>query len=274
MSKTVNTQILINNRIEGIINMGISIQKKWFDLPVKILVNGVRFKDGTTSTEAYILSQKGSASYLVQDVGQTHNPEIVFMVNATDISALIPGQCFILATPFGGTALPCKKISQFRMSLYESNGTIGDYTWSTIPAISIGQADLINLEPSEWIFKVGIEDWNGIEDPTIVGYSAIGGDYFGTLIYGSSHLAGCTLRDKGTPDPSTFELGLIIAAYGTSLTTANITVNDQGPGINYPLTFYPDVNLYGIKDVYLSPLGGLAGALAFVIGDIVKITVS
>lgn len=65
------------------------------------------------------------------------------MVNADDVANLAAGQCFILATPFGGSALPCEKIAQFRLSIYEADGTIDSYSWSTIPATAVGQADLI-----------------------------------------------------------------------------------------------------------------------------------
>lgn len=128
--------------------MGRPIQKKWFGTPVTagsnhIKVNGVKFADGTTSTSAYIVKQTGSTAYVVQDVALAHAPEIVFMVNATAVGSLLPGQCFILATPFGGSARPCEKITQFRLSLYEADGTIGNYSWSTIPANAAGQADLV-----------------------------------------------------------------------------------------------------------------------------------
>ena len=88
--------------------MGRPIQKKWFGLPVTpgsghIKVNGVKFIDGTTATSAYIIKQTGSSAYIVQDSAMTHAPEIVFMVNAASVSTLLPGQCFILATPYIGT---------------------------------------------------------------------------------------------------------------------------------------------------------------------------
>lgn len=124
--------------------MGRPIQRKWFG-PAgspndKIIVNGVKWADGTTSTGCYIIKQTGSTAYVVSNGTIS---ETVFMVNATSVSTLLPGQCFILATPYGGSARPCEKIAQFRLSLYESNGSIGNYSWSTIPAIAYGQADLI-----------------------------------------------------------------------------------------------------------------------------------
>ena len=127
--------------------MGRPIQKKWFGLPVgsgtgHITVSGVKFADGTTATNAYILKQTGSNAYLVQDAAQTHAAEIVFMVNAISTSALGAGECFILATPFGGSPVPCSKIAQFRLDVYE-NSTVNSYSWSTIPAVAGGQADLM-----------------------------------------------------------------------------------------------------------------------------------
>lgn len=125
--------------------MGRPIQKKWFGTPVTagsnhIKVNGVKWADGTTATGASIVKQTGSTAYVVTNGLKT---EIAFMVNATAVGSLLPGQCFILATPFGGSARPCEKITQFRLSLYEADGTIGNYSWSTIPADAAGQADLV-----------------------------------------------------------------------------------------------------------------------------------
>ncbi len=140
--------------------MGHPIQKKWFGLPVgagsnHITVSGVKFADGTTATSAYIVKQTGSAAYVVQDAAMTHAPEIVFMVNAAAVGTLLPGQCFILATPFGLGPLPCSKIAQFKLSTFDVVNTVprevGDpavaaetaWTWSTMPANAFGEADLI-----------------------------------------------------------------------------------------------------------------------------------
>ncbi len=140
--------------------MGKSIKKTWFGLPVTagsghIKVNGVRFADNTTATSAYIVKQTGSSAYIVQDSAMAHAAEIVFMVNASSVGALLPGQCFILATPFGGSALPCSKIAQYRVDIFDVANTVAretgapteiditSYSWSTIPAAANGQADLI-----------------------------------------------------------------------------------------------------------------------------------
>lgn len=124
--------------------MGRPIQKKWFGPAAtggnQIVVNGVKWADGTTSANAYIVKQTGSAAYIVSN--GTTKSEKVFMVNATAVGGLKPGQCFITATPFGGTARPCKKIAQFRLDLWEANGSITSYSWSTQPAVAAGQADL------------------------------------------------------------------------------------------------------------------------------------
>lgn len=126
--------------------MGRPIKKKWFGpaagAGTQIIVNGVKWADGTTSTNAYIVKQTGSRKYVVSNGTKT---EPVFMVNATSVGGLQAGQCFILATPFGGSARPCEKIAQFRVSIYEANGEVNDYSWSTQPAAAPGQADLITL---------------------------------------------------------------------------------------------------------------------------------
>ena len=122
--------------------MGKPIKKKWFGPATlsgnQIVVNGVKWSDGSTDTDAYIVKQTGSTAYIVSNGTKS---EIVFMVNATSVGALQAGQCYILATPFGGTALPCAKIAQYRVDIYE-NGTVNSYSWSTIPANGPGQADL------------------------------------------------------------------------------------------------------------------------------------
>ncbi len=138
--------------------MGKPIKKIWFGpatgSDTSIVVNGVKFADGTTATNAYIVKQTGSAAYVVQDTALAHAPEIVFMVNANSLSALLPGQCYITATPFGGSALPCAKIAQFRVDIFDVantvpnetgapvNNAITSYEWSTQPAVALGQANL------------------------------------------------------------------------------------------------------------------------------------
>lgn len=126
--------------------MGRPIQKKWFGPAasgVKIIVNGAKWADGTTATNAYIVKQTGDTAYMVSN--GTTKTEILFLANATAVGGLAAGQCFILATPFGGAAVPCRKIQQFRLSTYEADGSTGNYIWSTQPANAAGQADLITL---------------------------------------------------------------------------------------------------------------------------------
>jgi hypothetical protein len=128
--------------------MGKPIQKKWFGKTTlsgnQIVVTGIKFKDGTTATDGYIVKQTGSDAYIVRDSSDAHAAERVFMVNATSLGGLTAGQCFINATAFGGSARPCKKIAQFRLDLFEADGSIKSYSWSRIPATAAGQADLIS----------------------------------------------------------------------------------------------------------------------------------
>jgi hypothetical protein len=135
--------------------MGRPIQKKWFgpaaDAGNQIVVDGVMFADGSTASGAYIVKQTGSAAYVVSNGVKT---ETVFMVNADGLGALMPGQCYITATPFGGVALPCAKIAQYRLSVFDVPNSVprevGDpavssetaYRWSLQPAVAPGQADL------------------------------------------------------------------------------------------------------------------------------------
>ena len=125
--------------------MGRPIQKKWFGKSTtagkQIVVNGVRFADGTTATSAYIIKQTGHSAYVVRDSADAHAAEIVFMVNATSLSGLKAGECFITATPFGGLAAPCAKISQFRDDIFEA-GTVNSYRWGVETASAVGQATL------------------------------------------------------------------------------------------------------------------------------------
>jgi surface protein len=142
--------------------MGRPIQKKWFgeptDPPAQIIVTGAKFSDGTTAIDAYILKQTGATAYKIQDTAKTHQPEILFMVNADSVNALMPGQCYIIATPFGGTALPCESIEQYRVKVYNvPNSTprktgdpavssVSSYEWVAGPATKPGQATLVTGE--------------------------------------------------------------------------------------------------------------------------------
>jgi hypothetical protein len=114
------------------------IQKRWFGPGLQIRVNAVMWADGSISGNAYIVKQTGSTAYIVSN--GTTKTERVFMVDATP--GLQPGQCAISATPFGGSVLWCKKIAQFRLSVYAPDGSPDSYSWSTIPANAVGQADL------------------------------------------------------------------------------------------------------------------------------------
>lgn len=49
-------------------------------------------------------------------------------------------------TVFGsGAQLPASKIMQYRVDVYNADGTIGNYRWSQQPANALGQVDLISL---------------------------------------------------------------------------------------------------------------------------------
>lgn len=124
--------------------MGRPIQKKWFGSiagsGLQIRVNQVVWADGTAGGNMSIVKQTGSNAYVVTN--GTTKTEILFMVDGNQPGGLKPGQCCISATPFGGSALWCKKIAQYRVDLFEADGTVDSYSWSTIPATKPGQADL------------------------------------------------------------------------------------------------------------------------------------
>lgn len=132
--------------------MGKPIQKKWFG-PLatagrQINVTGAKWADGTTATNVYIVKQTGSNTYIVSN--GTTKTEKLSLANATAVGGLTPGQCFITATPFNGSARPCKKIAQYRLDLFESDGSIKSYRWANVPANAIGQADLITASEGGW----------------------------------------------------------------------------------------------------------------------------
>lgn len=184
--------------------MGKPIQKKYFglaSLPGKqIVVNGVKFADGTTATSAYIVKQTGSNAYVVQDTAKSHAPEIVFMVNAASVGALLPGQCFITATPFGGTARPCKKIAQYRVDLFEADGTVDSYSWSNFPATAAGQANLISGSGSVGaILSVAVNNGGrGYFTAPTVTFTGGGSGAVATATIANSIVTGFTVSSNGT----------------------------------------------------------------------------
>lgn len=121
--------------------MGKPIKESWFgsiaNTGKQIRVNVVKWADGTTSSNAYIIKQKGSATYVVSNGIKTEIARL-----STVPSELKSGECVVLATPFGGSALPCKKITQHRVSVQEPSGVISSFAWSANDAASSGFATL------------------------------------------------------------------------------------------------------------------------------------
>ncbi len=207
--------------------MGRPIQKKWFGPASgsgrQIVVTGVKFADGTTASNAYIVKQTGSTAYIVRDAADAHDAEIVFMVNATSTSDLLPGQCYINATPYGGSARPCEKIAQFRVYIYEADGTVGTYSWSTIPAAAAGQADLISAANGE-ILSVVVNNagYGYITAPTI-GFTGGGSGATATASVANGIVTGITMTAQGSGYTSP---GVTITAPLSAITaTATVTVD-------------------------------------------------
>lgn len=197
--------------------MGRPINGKWFGIGTgnsqQIIVNGVMFSDGTVFTNAYIIKQTGSSAYLVQDTGMTHAPEIVFMVNAASTSALLPSQCFILATPFGGSALPCAKIAQFRVDIYNVANTIPtvtggnisedasgitSYSWSTIPANALGEANLVTSTGSILSITPGVAGHGYFTAPSVTFTGAGGSGAAATATVANGAVTGYTITSAGS----------------------------------------------------------------------------
>ena len=191
------------------------------------------FKDGTTASNAYILRQVGHTSYIVQDTALSHAPEIVFMVNASNVSggvgSVLPGQCYINATPFGGVAQPCSKIQQFRLSVFNADGSLSNYTWQTFPASLPTQATLVatmeHALPTNTVAPVAsgagvhgatVSVTNGtwVGDPTIV--------YTYQWLLNAQPIAGASSNTYVTTVAGTYSCNVIgTNNYGTSTATSN-----------------------------------------------------
>jgi len=212
--------------------MGKPIQKKWFGVPndagYQIVVDGVKFADGTTSSSAYIVKQVGSTAYIVQDVALTHAQEIVFMVNATSTGSLSAGECYILATPFEGAARPCAKISQFRVTLYEADGTTGSYTWSTRLPTSKGQAILVKeTGTAGQILSINVSNAGKgyFTAPTITFNGAGGSNAAATAIIADGSVIDTVITNRG----ASYATGVItFAAPPASVTATGSTATLDG----------------------------------------------
>ncbi len=255
--------------------MGRPIQKTWFGTgnDMKIVVTGVKFADGTTASNAYIVKQTGSTAYIVQDSALAHAAEIVFMVNATSTGALLPGQCYINATPFGGSARPCEKISQYRLSIYEANGTIGNYSWSTIPAVARGQVDLVTDIASGAILSASITlpGFGYFAAPT-VNFTGGGTGATGTTTVANGAVTGINVTAGG----SGYATGTLtisappasVTATGTVTTDGNLVtgVSITNAGANGYYTTPPLVTFGG-------PGTGATGTAVLTAGRVTSVTI-
>lgn len=219
--------------------MGRPIQKKWFGPPsstgAQIVVNGVKWADGTTASNAYIVKQTGSNAYIVSNGIKS---EIVFMVNATAVSGLSAGECYILATPFGGSARPCKKINQFRLDLFEADGSINSYSWSTVPAVANGQANLVaaNGGNGQILYVTVTNGGRGYFSAPSVTFTGGGSGATGTAVIAAGVVTGVTVTAGGSGYTSgTMTLAAppaSVTATGTVTLSGNtvgsIAVNTQG----------------------------------------------
>jgi hypothetical protein len=244
--------------------MGRPIKKTYFGLTSdpgnQIIVNGVKFADGTTASNAYIVKQVGSDSYIVQDTALSHAPEIVFMVNATSTSGLSASQCYILATPFGGSARPCSKIAQYRLDLYEADGSITSYSWSTIPASQVGQADLINgggVSGSILSVALGVAGKGYFTAPTVYFTGAGGSGATATAAIANGAVTGFTVNTAGA---GYADGGVLLGAPPASI-TATATGTATAGAVNNPVTVSIGGGYYTVAPA-VTVVGGNGNAVA------------
>ena len=125
--------------------MGRPIQKKWFGDPASV---GYQLKvtaklPEVAVAEGYIVEQTGTNKYKVNINGNIGD---VFLVNKSVGANLEDGEGFMLATPFDGSALPVYKLTQYRVTTFEADGSYGNYTWSQNAASVAGEADVGGLQ--------------------------------------------------------------------------------------------------------------------------------
>lgn len=122
--------------------MGRPIKKSWFGDPNSV---GSQLKitaklPGTAVGTGYIVEQKGSRKYKVNIGGVVGD---VFLVNKSVNGDLADGEGFILVTPFGGSAEPVSKLTQYRVNTFKADGSFGSYKWGASAAGAAGEASII-----------------------------------------------------------------------------------------------------------------------------------
>lgn len=123
--------------------MGRPIKKSWFNDPA---APGYQIKitaklPDQAAAEGFIVEQTGTRKYKVNIGGVIGD---VFLVNKSAANDLLDGEAFILATPFGGNALPVSKLQQYRVSVFNADGSYSQYFWNENAASVAGQATVIN----------------------------------------------------------------------------------------------------------------------------------
>jgi len=123
--------------------MGRPIKQKFFGDPLSV---GSQLKitaklPGEAVAEGFITEQTGTRKYKVNINGTIGD---VFLVNKDTAGDLAEGEAFILATPFNGSAQPVYKLTQYRVSVFDSATEYSSYSWSADAASEAGQADVID----------------------------------------------------------------------------------------------------------------------------------
>jgi hypothetical protein len=209
--------------------MGRPIQKKWFGDPDSA---GYQLRvtaklPGETVAEGFIVEQKGTRKYKVNIGGVIGD---VYLINETDGAELTDGQGFMVATPFGGAALPVYKLTQFRVSLYDGAG-VSTHTWSQNAAALAGVADVLNDAVVASISALGSVDSTGgvVDTLTIINAGS------GYIVAPTVTITDPEPTATGATATATISNGVVdsltIDNGGTNYTDGQVEVSIQSPEV-------------------------------------------
>lgn len=124
--------------------MGRPIQKKWFGDPASI---GYQLRvtaklPGEAAAEGFIIEQTGTRKYKVNVNGTIGD---VYLINETNSGNLNDGEGFMTATPFNGSSQPVYKLTQYRVSVYDSPNGFSTYSWSSADAAAADEATIDSI---------------------------------------------------------------------------------------------------------------------------------
>lgn len=200
--------------------MGRPIKSKWFGDPASI---GYQLKitaklPGETAAEGFIIEQTGTRKYKVNIGGVIGD---VRLVNKSVAGNLEDGEAFMLATPFGGSAQPVYKLTQYRVSLFDSPSGYSSYEWSEAAAANADEADVINDANVNYVTATA----TATQDTGVVDSITIVEDGEGYL-----SAPAVTITDDGGPGT-----GATATATISDGVVDSITIDDGGSGYTNPV---------------------------------------